>query len=74
MNLKYSISFTTAFSRSLYFYSHEKYHSLPGISEKIHITAKLQKTEFDKYATSGVIAFSTTIYQFMMAENCHNSY
>ena len=51
---------TVAFSKSLFFYSHKKCHSLPGISDNMHITAKFQKTEFDKYATSGVSAFIIT--------------
>ena len=51
------------FSKSLYFYSHKKCHSLPGISEEFHITAKIQKTELDKYATGRVCAFTiTSIY------------
>ena len=45
-------------SESLYFCSYKKCHSLPGKSEKMHIKAKFQKTEFDKYATSRVSAFS----------------
>ena len=49
-------------SSHLYFYSHKKGHSLPGISEKKHIKANFQKTEFVKY-TSRVCAFSfTSIY------------
>ena len=42
----------------------------------MHIKAKFQKTEFDKYATSGVSAFSITsinIIQFMMDQNWHNN-
>ena len=77
MSLKYSIDFTVVFSKSLYLYSHKKCHSLPGISEKGHNTAKLQKTEFDKYSTSGVIAFSITssyLIQFILDQNCHDSY
>ena len=58
MGLKYSVDFTVAFSKSLFFYSHKKYHSLSEISEKVHITAKFQKA-----ATSGVSASSiTSIY------------
>ena len=57
MVLKYFIYFIVAFSKTLHVYSYKKYHSLMGIFEKVHITAKFQKTEFDKYATSGVIAF-----------------
>ena len=41
-------------------YSHRKCHSLPEILEKVHITAKSQKTDIDKYATSANIAFSIT--------------
>ena len=76
MSLKYSIDFTVAFSKSLYLYSCKKYHSLPRISKKAHITAKLQKAEFDKYATSRVIALSITstyLIQFNMDQNCYNS-
>ena len=47
MGLKH---FTVAFSKTLYFYS----------QKKCHITAKIQKTEFDKYSTSLVSAFSIT--------------
>ena len=47
MGLKYPIDFKVAFSKSLYFYSHIKNHRLPEISEKVHITAKFQKTVFD---------------------------
>ena len=53
MGLKY---FTVAFSKTLYFYSQKKCH----ITAKWHITAKIQKTEFDKYSTSLVSAFSIT--------------
>ena len=55
--------------------SHKKCHSIPKISEKAHITAKFQKTEFDKYATSAVAFSITTIYliQFIMDQNCNNS-
>ena len=76
MGLKYSIHFTVAFSRSLYFYSQNKCHNLPGTSEKVHITAKFQKTEFDKYATGGVSALGiTSVYliQVIMKQNCPNS-
>ena len=55
MGLKYSLDFTVVFSKSLYFYSHIKCHSSPGISEKVHIRAKFQKTEFDKYATNSLV-------------------
>ena len=58
MVLKYFIYFIVAFSKTLHFYSYKKCHGLMGIFEKVHITAKFQKTEFDKYANSGVIAFS----------------
>ena len=54
------MEFTVAFSKSLFFYSHKKCHRLSGISDKVHITAKFQKTEFDKYATSRVSTFSIT--------------
>ena len=76
MGLNYYIDFTVAFSKSLYFYSHEKCHSLPAISEKVHIKAEFQKTQFDKYDSSGVSDFSvTSIYliQFIMYKNSHNS-
>ena len=72
MSLKYSVDFTVVFSKSLYLYSHKKCNSLLRISHKVHIAAKLQKTEFDKYATSGVIAFSNTstyLIQFIMNQN-----
>ena len=63
MCCKYSIEFTVAFSKSLFFYSHKKCNSLSGISEKMYITAKFQKTEFDIYATSRGSTFSiTSIY------------
>ena len=76
MGLKYCINFTVLFSKRLYFYSHKKCHSLPGISEKLHITTKSQKAEFDKYAFSEVSDFSITsiyIIQFVMDQNCHHS-
>ena len=72
MCLKYSINFTIAFSKSLKLY---QCHNLPGISEKVQITARFQKTEFDKYATSRVSAFSLTsicLIQFIMDQNCHS--
>ena len=75
MCLKYSINFTIAFSKSLCFSSHKKCHNLPEISEKVQITARFQKTEFDKYATSRVSAFSLTsicLIRFIMDQNCHN--
>ena len=53
-SLKYSIDFTVALSKGRLFYSHKKCYSLPGIPEKVHITAKFQKSEFDKHTTSGV--------------------
>ena len=46
-------------SSRLYFYSHKKCHSLPGISEKQYIKANFQKTGFVKY-TSRLSAFSFT--------------
>ena len=58
------------------FLRHNKYHSLPEISEKVHITAKFQRTKFDKNAKSGVNAFSiTSIYliQVIMEQNYHNN-
>ena len=76
MGLNYSTDFTFAFFLCLYFFSHKRFHSLPGISEKVHIKAKFQKTELDKYDTSGVSAFSiTSIYliQFIMNQNYHNN-
>ena len=48
---KYFIDIKVAFPKSLYFYCHKKCHSLPGISEKVHITVKFQKTDIDKYAS-----------------------
>ena len=69
MVFKYFIDFTVAFSKRLFFFSHEKCHSLLGLFEKVQITAKFQKTEFDKYAIRGVSALSiTSIYliQFIM--------
>ena len=54
MSLKYFIDFTVACFKSLYLYNHKKCHSLPRISEKVHITAKFYKTEFHKYFTGGV--------------------
>ena len=75
MGLKYSVDFTVAaFCKNLYFNSHKKCHSLPGISEKVHITAKFQKTECDKYVNRGANALSiTSVYliQFIMDQNCH---
>ena len=63
MSSKYSIDFTVALTKSLYFYSHKESHSLLEISEKVPIAEKYQKSEFDKYATSGVSASSiTSIY------------
>ena len=76
MGLKHCINFTVLLSKSLYFYSHKKYRSLPRISEKVHITTKSRKTEFDKYATSEVSDFSIAsiyIIQFVMDQNCHHS-
>ena len=35
--------------------------SVIAISEAVRITAKFQKAEFDKYATSGVSAFSILV-------------
>ena len=58
MGLKYFVNFTVAFSTSLCFYNRKKCHSLLGISEKVHITAKFQKNKYDKYAISGVGTFS----------------
>ena len=72
----YSIEFTVAFSKSRYFYSHMKFHNLLGISGKMCIKAKFQKTEFDKYATSWERGCSiTSIYfiHFIMDQNCHDS-
>ena len=39
----------------MYFYSYKKCHALLGISEKLYISAKFQKTEFNEYATSAVV-------------------
>ena len=50
--IKYTINFTVAFYKSLFFYSHKECNSLPGIYEKVHSTAKFQKIEFDKYTTN----------------------
>ena len=57
-----AIDFRVTFSKSLYFYSHKKSHSLSRISEKAHITTKSQKTESDKYSASGVSAFSINLF------------
>ena len=113
-SLKYSIDFTVALSKGRLFYSDKKCHSLPGIPEKVHITAKFQKSEFDKHATSGVAqkmkfsikdffskcdqiriflriwshllkkslmenfgfcaVASVNLMQFIIDQNCHNSY
>ena len=76
MGRKYSIEYTVGFSKSLYLYSHKKCHSLLGISEKVHVKANFQKTEFDKYAASGASTFSSAcVYsiQFIMVQNCNNS-
>ena len=76
LGLKYSTNLTAAFFLSLYCYSHKKFHSLPEIPEKVDIKIKFQKTEFDKYDTSGVSAFSiTSIYliQFIADQNDHNN-
>ena len=54
MGFKVLYRFQSSFPKSQYFYFHKKYHILSGISEKVHITAKFQKTEFDKYATGHV--------------------
>ena len=63
MGCKYYMEFTVAVSKSLFFYSHKKCHSLSGISEKVYIIVKFQKTEFDNYATSRVSTLSiTSIY------------
>ena len=62
MGSKYSIDFTVAFSESLFFYSHKKSHSLPRISEKVHITAKFQKTEFDKYAIAELVLLALHLF------------
>ena len=69
MGFKYSINFTVAFCKSLFYYSRKKCHSLLGISGKLHIKVKFQKTEFDKYAASGVSAFSIT----PICQNFHSS-
>ena len=58
MSWKHSIDFTVAFSKSLYFYSHKKCHSLPEISEKVHIKIKFHLIY---------------LIQFIMNQNCHNS-
>ena len=58
MPLKYSIEFAVAFSKSPYFIVMT---SVIAISEAVRITAKFQKAEFDKYATSGVSAFSILV-------------
>ena len=67
-----------AYSKSLYsyIYSQTKCYSFPGLSEKVRITAKFQKTEFYEHATSGVSVFSITfiyLIQFIMGQNYHNS-
>ena len=43
MGFKCSIDYTIAFSKGLFFFSHKECHSLSGISEEVHITAKFQK-------------------------------
>ena len=76
MGLKYSIDFIVAISKILYFYSLKKCDSLPRIFEKVHITAKIQKTQFDKYATGRVRAFCIKfiyLIQFIMEQNYHKS-
>ena len=60
MGLKYSIDFAVALFKRLYFYSHKNCHSVPGISERVHIEVKLLKTEFDKYDNSRISAFCIT--------------
>ena len=52
MGFKYSADFTVAFSKSVFLYNNKKCHSLSRISEIVHIVAKFQKTEFDKYPTN----------------------
>ena len=76
LGLKYSTNLTAAFFLCLYCYSHKRFYSLPEIAEKMYIKIKFQKTEFDKYDTSGVSAFSiTSIYliQFIVDQNYHNN-
>ena len=73
MGLKYYIDFTVALSKSLYFYSRKKCHSLTGISEKAHVTAEFQETEFDTYDTSRVSALSiTSIYSKVVMTAINN--
>ena len=71
-NLKHSIDLPVAFSEVSTVISSVTL----GISEKCKvITSKSQKTEFDKYATGGVSAFSIpSIYviQFTIDQNCLN--
>ena len=63
MGFRNSINFTVAFSKRLFFFSHNKCHSLSGISEKVHIRAKFQKTEFDNYVTNGVVLLVLLLHE-----------
>ena len=65
VSLKYFNGFTVAVSSSLYFYSHKNCHILPGISGKVHITAKFQRIEFDKYATRDLHLYSRLYYIYL---------
>ena len=73
MGLKYSIDFTVAFSKSLSFCSQKKCHDLLGISEKVHITAKFQKTEFDKCADCCLKYYIYLFDPNIMDQDSHNS-
>ena len=64
MDLKCSIDFTLSISPFLkvciYIVIRSVIDYREYLKKKMHITAKLQKTEFDKCATSGVSAFNNT--------------
>ena len=76
MDLKYSINFTVAFNKSLhfYFYSYKKYHSLPGISEKVHIQQSSRKLNLMNMLPAEFTFGVTSIYliQFITGQNCHD--
>ena len=74
--LKYSIDFTVAFNKSLhfYFYSYKKYHSLPGISQKVHIQQSSRKLNLMNMLPAEFTFGVTPIYliQFITGQNCHD--
>ena len=47
MGLIYSIDFTVAISKILYFCRLEMCHSLLAISKKVHVTVEFKKIQFD---------------------------